>query len=114
MVVSLATPSVTVETTLLVSFEAWVGVSDVSIVGHDETVVPLIFNSILNMRSIIGFWYWWKALSCQVLLIVLLGDKQLDLGSNFLTDFNSFRICFLGIERGVFHAGHKLGSLRTF
>jgi hypothetical protein len=65
----------TVETTLLVSFEAWVGISDVCIIGNNETVVPLIFNSILNMRSIIGFWYWWKALSRQVLLIVLLGDK---------------------------------------
>ena len=84
------------------------------IVGDDKGVVSFISNSVLDVWSIIYFWYWWEALLLQVALIGLLGDKKLNLGSNFLTDFDSFCICFLGIEGGVFHAGHKLGSLRTF
>ena len=111
---SLATPSVTVETTLLVSFEAWVGVSDVSIVGHDETVVSLILHSILNDWAVVCLWYGWKALPLQVRLVGLLGDKQLDLRSNFLTDFNSFCISLLRIKGRVFNTIDELCSLRTF
>ena len=84
------------------------------IVGDDKGVVSFISNSVLDVWSIIYFWYWWEALLLQVALIGLLGDKKLHLGSNFLTDFDSFRICVLRIEGGVFHAGHKLRSLGTF
>ena len=105
--------SVTEETTLAVSFVTWVGVFNVSIVGHDKSTVSLILNSILNVWSIIDFWYWWKALPLQVTLIGLLGDKQLDLSSNFLTDFNSFCISLLRIKSRHFYGIDELGSLGT-
>ena len=90
--------SMTIETTKLVSFIAWVCVSNVGIVGHDEGIVSLILDSILNVRAVIDFWHWWKALLFQVCLIALLGDEHLDLSSNFLTDLNSFCISFLWIK----------------
>ena len=101
----------TEETTELVSFVTWVRVSNVSIVGHDEGVVSLILNSILDVWSSIDLWHWWKALLGQVTLVRLLGDQQLDLCSNFLADFNSFCICFLGIKGRIFDTGDELGSL---
>ena len=84
-----------VETTELISFISWVRVSNVGVVGHDEGVASLISNFVLNVWSIVDFWNWWEALLFQVTLIGLLGDKTLDLGSNFLTQLNSFCINFL-------------------
>ena len=106
--------SVAEKTTKPISFITWVSVSNMSIVGYDEGLISLVFNSVLNVRAVVDLWYFWKALRFQVTWVVLLGNEQLGLSSNFSTDIDSFCISCLWVKGLIFNASNELGSLRTF
>ena len=39
---------------------AWIGCSDVGVVGNNKDIVPWILNLILQDRTVETLWNWWQ------------------------------------------------------
>ena len=83
---------------IVLSREAWVSASDVSIVGYNEAVVSDVLNVALDDWAIVRLRNSWETLLLKMLWIMLLVDKLTNLASNFLAESDSFLICNLGME----------------
>ena len=102
------------KSSFLVSGVAWIGTSDVSVIGDNEGVVPHVLNIVLNVRASKVLGNWRQHLGSQMRVVVLLLHQGLNLGSNLFTDLDGLLVSQLWVEGTVPHCVNELGSLCTF
>ena len=75
-----------VETTSILSGEAWVSISNMSIVGHNKRILSRVEAVSSDRGSLVGWHHFWEALLFEVIIIVLLSYLLLNAISNLLAD----------------------------
>ena len=86
-------------TTFNLSRIAWVGRSDVRIVGNDKDIVAWVLDLVLHDRTIETLWHWWKLVGMKVPCIVLLAHELLRSSLNLLASVISLLINDVRSER---------------
>ena len=72
------------ESTEAIPNEAWVRASAVRVVRHNEAVVPVVLDAVLNGRAFVLFGNWRQVLLLEVGAVVLLSYQAAETGAHFL------------------------------